>query len=190
MARNPLPLAFNRPMTSWASSQRICLDKLMQVGDFASATSLFQGELYKLYTEVYRQFGVDVVPIYSSELAFLNDIATGPGIGYQAAISQIGLISSDGINWDQIVGFREDKDALRKYRALRNWLRHGLKASSVAEATDIIGQKLEDYEWAIRRHGLKTITGTLTSVLVLQQLFALTSASGLLGLWVAQSGQR
>lgn len=158
------------------------LDKHMQAGDFAGATSMFQGELLQLFAGVYRRFGIDVVPIYSSELAFLNDISTGPAIGYQAAISHIGLVSSDSINWDQIVDFRKDKVALRKYRALRTWLRYGLKASSVAEATAIIGQKLEDYEWAIRKHGLKTITGTLTSVLDSKQLIALTSSSGVAGL--------
>lgn len=158
------------------------LDKLIQAEDSAGMSHLFQSEVYQLYTETYREFGIEVIPIYSSERAFQNDTAPGPVIGYQAAMSQVSLVSPDGANWDQIVDFREDKDALRKYRALRNWLRHGLKASSVAEATDIISQKLEDYEWAIRKHDLKTITGTLASVLDSKQLLALSSASGAAGL--------
>jgi len=157
-------------------------DKVKQAKDFTEAMlNLFQDEIYQIYTKIYREFGVDVVPIYSSELAFRNDTVTGPAVGYQAAINQVSLVSSNGVNWNQIVDFREDKESLRKYRALRNWFRQGLKANSVSEATDIIGQKLEDYEWAIRKHGLKTITGTLTSVLDSKQLIALTSASSAAG---------
>ena len=63
-----------------------------------------------------------------------------------------------------MVAFRSDPDAVRKYRDLRLWLRSGLNAQSAQHAADLIGQKIDDYRWAIHRHGLQTSLGTLKTL--------------------------
>lgn len=58
--------------------------------------------------------------------------------------------------------FRRDAEATGKYRDLRLWLQDGISGQSVAHATDIIDQKIDDYSWAIRKHGLSTVPGAVT----------------------------
>jgi hypothetical protein len=57
-----------------------------------------------------------------------------------------------------------------------------LMSKSTGEAVDIIGTKLDKYEWAIKKHGLKTITGSLSSVLDNKFIAALATSSGAAGL--------
>lgn len=59
------------------------------------------------------------------------------------------------MSWEQILEFRQDRGASRKYRNIRLWLRDGLHAETITEASELVEKKIEDYEWAIRKHGLK-----------------------------------
>ncbi|HCG8178395.1 TPA: hypothetical protein NJ503_002177 [Vibrio parahaemolyticus] len=113
----------------------------------------------------YAQKGIEVIPLYGSESHFNMDFDSGFHIGYQGALNNVHIPDSNLLSWEQVLEFRSDKEAKRKYRALRCWLREALVGKSVAEATDIIGLKLDDYEWAIRKHGIKTTTSAMRQIL-------------------------
>jgi hypothetical protein len=51
---------------------------------------------------------------------------------------------------------------------------------SLQEATDFVSKKLDDYEWAIRKHGLQTITGMVADILDSSTLAAMAAGGGLL----------
>jgi hypothetical protein len=65
------------------------------------------------------------------------------------------MASAAQLTWDQVKQVRSDKESLAAYRNFHLWL-NDFHPKSEREATDVIGQKLDDYRAAIRKHGLKT----------------------------------
>jgi len=126
----------------------------------------------------YQKYGISVIPCYPKYVRFEDDFKPGPTTAYQAALANLPMVSEDDLSWKQILEFRSDKDALRKYRSLRTWLLAGLKVDSVDVAVNIIGKKIEDYEWSIKKHGLKTTTGVLNQVFGLKQIAVTAGVSG------------
>ncbi|MDY6990904.1 MAG: hypothetical protein SWQ30_22920 [Thermodesulfobacteriota bacterium] len=139
------------------------------------------GGLLRAFSEAYAREGISVVPLYRSGAAFDDAFLTGSSAAYQAALNSISVVSEDHLTWEQVLEFRADKEAVRKYRSFRIWLQDGLKARSVTEATDVIEQRLYDYQWAIKKHGLKTVVGALSSVLDLRHIAAITVGAGISG---------
>lgn len=117
----------------------------------------------QLATE-YSQAGIMGEWSYASTGAYLRRFSEGEQVAYEGALSNIPLVAAGATPWEQILAFRSDPEAMRKYRDLRLWLRAGLKAESAQHTADIIGQKIDDYRWAIERHGLQTSLGALKTV--------------------------
>jgi hypothetical protein len=109
-------------------------------------------------------------------------MAGGDSVAFVAAMSMIPEVAEQHLSWDQIREFRDDSDALRKYRALKSWLQTAINAKTLSEAEDIIAQKLENYEWAIRKHGLRTVTGGLAAVLASDSLASIAAGAGIAAL--------
>ncbi len=59
------------------------------------------------------------------------------------------------------------KKSLRK---VRGWLDLEMTNKSVQEITDLISARLESYDWALRKHGIQTVTGALSQLLDLTVL--------------------
>lgn len=97
----------------------------------------------------------------------------------QAGIQKIPMINSMVTNWSQISEFKADKEALHNYRNLRLWLLEGVKASSISHAEDILGRKLEQYEWSIRKHGFETTIGIVDQFLDPKTLISAATGAGL-----------
>ena len=114
------------------------------------------------------EFGAEVVPIYHSEDDLVRDFPAGKNVSYTAAVNNLAVVSEEDVTWQQIVEFRSDPEALRKYRALRLWLKVAANSDSVQHATDVIASKLDDYEWAIRKHGLKSTVGFVSHLVDLK----------------------
>jgi hypothetical protein len=118
-------------------------------------------------------------------VAFLYDhdygeiLEPGKSQAYRAALDGLEIIDEKSLTPDQVNEFRGDREARRKYRELHRWLSSGLQAGSVGEASDILHAKLDAYDWAIRKHGLKTVTGALHTLLDSRQLAAIAGGAGL-----------
>jgi hypothetical protein len=89
-------------------------------------------------------------------------------------LSQIDEIET---SWDQIAEFHDDKDAVRKYRALRLWLTDALNARSVSEAQDIIEKKIEDYESVLKKYRFRLAKGCFDLIFEPKFLMKLTGVS-------------
>ena len=148
------PLILNNPKLNKSKSAEM-------VGEFPRFLDEYE---MRVRMASFRVTGYHVTPIYESQQRYFSDYPSGNSIVYQAALENLPEIIEDGVSWEQILEFRSDKEAIRKYRALRLWLEHSLSAQSVDHARDVIANKLEDYEWAIRKHGLKITTGALSSI--------------------------
>jgi hypothetical protein len=64
-----------------------------------------------------------------------------------------------------VIEFRRDSEAKKKLRRFRHWLDRDLVGKSVQYVADEIAGRLEDYEWALEKHGIQTVTGTLSDLL-------------------------
>ncbi len=129
--------------------------------------------------EEYSQVGIMGEWTYASTGAYLRRFSKGENIAYEGALKNIPLVKAATAPWDQILAFRGDADAVRKYRDFRLWLRSGLKAESPQHAADIIGQMIDDYRWAIKRHGLQTSVGVFRTVFDWKESKLTLAATGL-----------
>ena len=113
----------------------------------------------------YQRFGAIVIPVFSSEHRLSLELPEGETLAYLAALKHIPTLDEELVSWDEILDFRTDREAVCKYRNLRLWLRDGLQAASLSQAIDVIGKKIDDYIWALKKHGLRTSSGLLTFLL-------------------------
>ncbi len=120
---------------------------------------------YKNIIRAYQEEGLNVVPSFGKYSLFEKEYLTGSELAFEAVLRNIKTVNKGRLEWDQIIEFRKDSESVRKYRDLRVWMRNGLRAASIAEAVDIIAGKIEDYDWALKKHGLETIKGALTVLL-------------------------
>ncbi len=127
-------------------------------------SNIFDEVFVRVRVECYRLSGYSVTPVYERQERYLLDYPSGNTLVYQAALENLPEIIEDHVSWEQILEFRSDEEAIRKYRELRLWLEYSLSAQSVEHARDLIARRIEDYEWSIRKHGLKTTTGALSSI--------------------------
>ena len=147
----------------------------------------------RIRVESYRLSGYFVTPVYERQERYLLEYPSGNTLVYQAALENLPEIIEDHVSWEQVLEFRSDEEAIRKYRELRLWLEYSLSAQSVEHARDLIAHRIEEYEWAIRKHGLKTATGALSSIFSWKGLISLgtgVSMGAALGgpVWSALTG--
>lgn len=161
----------------------MAIARLRNYAHAEEAPSVFESVGPRVVAELYQRAGYNVVPCYDSQEGFERDYSIGKHLTYQAALNNIGIVDPGALTLEQVLQFRSDPEAVRKYRNLRLWLDQGLKAETVSQATEIIAQKLDDYSWAIKKHGLKTLNGLVSEIVdwkVPAALGAATAAGQLL----------
>lgn len=144
-----------------------------------AVTSAARALCYELWAEK----GIDATPVYSSGERRDLEYRAGETGTILAAISNLAIVDNDQLSWPQVLQFRRDKEALVKLRRLRNWLDRDMVGKPASFISDAIATKLEDYEWALKKHGIKSITGTISQLLEPKVLGAATAAAG--GLTIA-----
>jgi len=94
---------------------------------------------------------------------------------YTAALNSIPQIVESECSWEQVWEVRKDSDAKRKLRKLRGWFYETMQSTSISHAQGIIESRIDDYKWAVEKHGLVTAIGALKTVV---KPGAILSASG------------
>jgi hypothetical protein len=121
--------------------------------------------LRELAESVSSVVGRQPTPLYKDSGARDKEFPPGPQLLVLAAISDMALVDEAAITWQQVVEFREDYDAVTKYRRLVRWVDAELATRSAAEVQDEIALRLDDYDFAVRKHGLQARLGALSSIL-------------------------
>lgn len=137
--------------------------------DFRTSTNRNQGIAETV--EVFRKrYGIEMTPIFVEKTEFEKAFTTDTNKeNYEhsvidASIQAIPTIVEDGLSWEQVVDFRKDKKEIAKMRKFRNWANQNLEGKSSAEITDILCGELEDYESALKKHGIKTVIGGFSTI--------------------------
>jgi hypothetical protein len=93
----------------------------------------------------------------------------GSDDAYQAVLGNIPVVLEEQLSWEQVLAFRQDPEAKRKFRDLHVWIT-SLNVESERQATDLIAQKIDDYRYAIKKHGLSTWIQGISSFVSLGSL--------------------
>jgi hypothetical protein len=118
-----------------------------------------------LCSEFGTTLGTTPTIFYEHSVRQRHDFPDGPCEILVAAISDCIVVDENALNWDQVLEFRRDADARAKYRRLVRWIDTELKTRSPGEIEDLLAIRLDDYQWAIKKHGLKALMGSLSCLL-------------------------
>ncbi len=122
------------------------------------------------------------IPIYKTKPERDVEYAAGNREAAVATLSNLRIVDEEKLTWSQVIEFREDKDARKKYRCLLHWLDKEMVGKSQAFIEDEIAMKLENYEWALKKHGIKTVLGTVSDTLDGKYLIGVSAVSGVMSL--------
>lgn len=125
-----------------------------------------------------EKHGFHVLPLYSNEISLNTEYKPGTESSIVTLINELEVVDEEETSWEQVLEFRADNEARRKYRRFIHWLNSELLNRPIQAIIDEINIRLEDYQWAIRKHGFSMITGTLSSILNTKTLFGAASAYG------------
>lgn len=115
--------------------------------------------------QFYSNWQVSAVPIYNSKQQHDAAYNQGDRAVVLSMIDSIELVDEESLTWSQVEEFRKDKDCRHKYRCFIHWLDKEMIGKSQSFIEDEIAIKLEDYENALKKHGIKTLLGTVSEAL-------------------------
>ena len=128
--------------------------------------------------------GISTVPMYKSLSDSLEQYTIGDRRALIASLENLEVIDESMLSWAQVSQLREDEEAKRKIRTLRHWLDREMVGKPIPFVTDAIGEKLESYKRSLRKHGIRTVTGSIKSILDFKFLVPTTAATAITGLGI------
>ena len=138
--------------------------------------------LRELHSELTATIGVPPTILYADASACNLDYKHGSSEVITAAINNIALVDEKQLSWDQVLEFRKDSAARAKYRRLARWVDAELVSKAPAQVLDEIAIRLDDYDWALRKHGIHCAAGSLSCLLdpTFATLVSASTAAGML----------
>jgi len=121
--------------------------------------------LRELQSELTSTFRLAPTLLYSDAAACNSDYKQGSSEVIAAAISNIALVDENQLTWEQVLEFRKDAPARAKYRRLSRWVDAELVSKPPAQVLDEIAIRLDDYDWALTKHGIRCAVGSLSCLL-------------------------
>jgi hypothetical protein len=115
-------------------------------------------------------------PMYESADACVREYRVGETETIVTAVENLGIVNEARLDWQQVMDFRNDPDAKIRLRRMRHWFDFELVGKPMSYVTDAIATRLDDYEWALKKHGIETVTGSLSEVLDVRFLSAASAA--------------
>ena len=157
---------------------------------FAAYYDFISGERFaKLARELtakYSGSGITATPYFDSSESFSHGFPKGNELAIASVVSNVPVVNWLSLlytDWKQIHEFRLDQENLKRFRRFRLWLYELAEIDDPGKAIDVVAKRLEDYQDAMRKHGIETTIGTLKSILSKEGLIAagLGSAIAALG---------
>jgi hypothetical protein len=119
-----------------------------------------------------------VVSLYASEVARDAEYIAGDRTVIITALRQLQVVDEEELSWEQVMEFRLDRSSRTDYQRLVHWLDDEMIGRSTEYIIDEIGVRLERYKQALKKHGLKSRIGLLTSILDPKALASAGAAAG------------
>ena len=114
---------------------------------------------------LFQEHGIKAIPMFKSIAACEREYRVGDTAAIVAAVEQLGVVDEQGLRWDQVMELRRDTEARNKLRRMRHWLDTEFVGKPVSFVSDALSVRLENYEWALRKHGIDTVLGSFADLL-------------------------
>lgn len=95
----------------------------------------------------------------------INNETKSPQNAIEVCIKLIPEIVEEKLEWKQVEEIRKDKKSFESLRRFWNWFDIEMKDKTNREVEEILETKLEEYKFALKKHGILTIIGGFTTVL-------------------------
>ncbi len=132
--------------------------------DFYGRTTKHRNKAINDIVKLYNEKNIKLIPIYLNPTEY-DEVSAPQTSGLEICIDFIPVILDAELTWEQVLEFRKDKKAREKLIRLRRWFSIDLLSKNGEEIKSILGKRLDDYEWALKKHGIQTVIGGLTSIL-------------------------
>ncbi len=136
-----------------------------------------RANLRLLCSEFPGVFGAMPTIFYHSAGNQTHDFPVGTHQVLTAVIRNLALVDEKNLTWEQVIEFRKDAAARAKYRRIVRWIDVELATQSPKAVEDMIAIRLDDYEWALKKHGLRATMGALSCLLDPKFLATTTAAT-------------
>jgi hypothetical protein len=141
------------------------------------------GPLARQISETLREeLGISSTPIYASAKMRDQEYRSGRTDLILWTLSSVEVVDESKLEWQQVLEFRRDAEARRKYRRFVHWLDSEMVGKPLRFIEDAISVRLDDYRWAIKKHGIRCVLGVLSSLLDPKFLVASAAAIGAVNL--------
>lgn len=84
---------------------------------------------------------------------------------WEVCINNIPTIVEEKLKWGQVLEVRRDEAAVKKLRRLKNWVNSDMNGKSRCEIAELLDQAIDDYSFALKKHGIMTTVGGVATVL-------------------------
>ena len=119
----------------------------------------FQLQRYKHNLGINAIFQFDLFPIPNLS-EFENQTTHSV---YEVCLSNMPVIVEERLKWNQVIEIRKDAKSIDKIRRFRRWVE--LDGKSRNEIIESLEKAIDDYKYALRKHGIMTAIGGLTTIL-------------------------
>ena len=83
----------------------------------------------------------------------------------EACIDSVPIIVEENLSWNQVEEIRRDKASIEKLSRFFRWANTDFTDKSRSEISDILNKELDDYQFALKKHGISTTIGGVTTFL-------------------------
>ena len=152
-------------------------------GNFLKNTNIIMDLIYRDIAKAFStRYQIPVVTIYESRSNQKIVYSNGDRRVVVTTLENIGIVDERVLSWEQVLEFRKDQENREKYKRFLHWLDKEMVGKSQAFVEDEISIRLEDYEQALKKHGIKTVIGTIEEALDGKYLFGASGIAGSLTL--------
>lgn len=128
------------------------------------------------------EYGTPIVPIYDLSADRKSGYREGERQVVVATLLNLRVVDEQHLTWEQVIDFRKDEENRQKYKRFLHWLDKDMVGKSRAFIKDDIALKLDDYQRSLKKHGIRTILGTIEEVLDAKYLASTSAIAGSLTL--------
>ena len=136
----------------------------------------------KISRSFYGEHDVPLIPIYDFVKRRNEMYQKGNREVVVTTLHDLDIVDEEQLSWEQVMEFRADEDARDKYKRLLHWLDKEMVGRSQNFIEDEISIKLNDYDSALRKHGIRTITGIVEEALDGKLITGVSAATEMLNL--------
>ena len=131
-----------------------------------AATDYGLGSLLRTISRSFcDKHSVPMTPVYNFASDRTSAYREGKYEVVTSILSNLEIVDDEMLTWTQVLEFRQDEEARRKYKRFLHWLDKEMLGKSQNFIEDEIIERLEAYEGALKKHGIKTVLGTVEEAL-------------------------